>query len=151
MKTAGVNKTMRVCSGAGCGRAIQESERFCDECKAERDLPVRSDDGIRSHSFTDRERYARLYASARWTRIARLQLQWHPMCERCREALAEIADHYIPAGVFIAMHGQSAFYRMSNLQSLCRACHDKKTDEDKQHVGPWVDDRPPRPPKKWSF
>ena len=51
---------MRICSGSGCLRTIEDSERFCDECKPVTAIP----DGGREHSVTDRDRYAFLYSSA---------------------------------------------------------------------------------------
>lgn len=149
---------MRMCSG--CGTKVPDKVRYCPECRAERHSSQR-DDGIASHSYTDRERLARLYGCSNWTKVARLQLLRFPFCERCQRRLAEIADHVIPAGIFIAlcraqnrfMFPERAFFWMDNLQSLCRECHALKTIEDKRHVGAWPDlfAHPRREPKKWSF
>ena len=74
--------------------------------------------------------------------------------------LAEIADHYIPAVVFIELCREKrkfliateAFFYMSNLQSLCWPCHAVKSDEDTARIargGPWTE--LDRPAKKWAF
>ena len=150
---------MRLCSG--CQTKVPDNERFCPECRAEKYGCNPSSDGIQSHSYTDRERFAHLYACSKWTKVARSQLKQFPVCERCRERLAAIADHFIPAGIFIALcrlqnrfpAPERAFFWMGNLQSLCRACHEKKTEDDKAHIGPWPDlfENPRRESKKWSF
>ena len=85
------------------------------------------------------------------------------MCERSGpgcQRLAEIADHFIPAVVYIELcrsnrkHliAENAFFDPANLQSLCRVCHDVKTKEDELKIangGPWAELG--RPPKKWTF
>lgn len=149
---------MRLCSG--CQTKVPDTVRFCPECRAERCGKPAGDD-ITSHSYTDRERLAHLYNRAEWTKTARIQLKRFPICERCGERLAEIADHFVPAGIFIALcqeqrgfrSAERAFFWMGNLQSLCRPCHEKKTEDDKAHAGPWPDlfANPRREPKKWSF
>lgn len=139
---------MRICSGAGCLRAIDDDKRLCDECQAERDGIVHDSDGIRSHTLTDRERYAALYKSHRWQAIRAHALRREPWCSRCGVAMSEIGDHRVPAGVVIVQAQLSGLYKMdryagfyfkSNIQGLCRACHWIKTAEDKGHVGPWPD------------
>jgi len=82
------------------------------------------------------------------------------VCEAKCGRLAEIADHYIPAVVYVEMcraskkflFAEAAFFDIRNLQSLCRICHDVKTKEDDRKIansGPWVELG--RPPKKWVF
>lgn len=150
---------MRICSGAGCLRAVPDDVRFCEECK-----PSHTDDGIKSHTCADRERYQSLYAGNRFQDGIRPRiLQRDPICKRCGIAPSVIADHIVPAGEAIRQAQESGrypyskyagFYLMSNLQGLCRSCHAIKTNEDKAHTGPWpsvldAEDRAPK--KKWSF
>jgi 5-methylcytosine-specific restriction endonuclease McrA len=124
-------------------RAVADDVRFCDEC-----APVKqtADDGIREHTLTDRERYARLYSSLRWHRVRVAIVREQPLCRRCGLSLTEIVDHIIPAGVVITQARDSGlwktdrfagFFFRSNLQGLCRECHWLKTMEDKTHTGPW--------------
>jgi 5-methylcytosine-specific restriction endonuclease McrA len=134
---------MRICSGAGCLRAVPDDVRYCDECKPKDTV---SDD-IREHTLTDREKYAFLYSSARWTRLRNLVAHAQPMCDRCRRQLTAIVDHRVPAGVAIVQAQLSGaytrkyegFFMRSNLHGLCRSCHIQKTIEDKTHTGPWQD------------
>jgi 5-methylcytosine-specific restriction endonuclease McrA len=150
---------VRICSGAGCLRAVPDDVRFCDECKPQ---PILSTDDIRVHTLTDREKYAFLYSSPRWTKLRALVIRSQPMCARCRCALSVIVDHVVPAGIAVVqaqdsgrfMYKLAGFFLRSNLQGLCRACHYTKTLEDKTHTGPWDDvvEREQRQAKRvWSF
>jgi len=58
-----------------------------------------------------------------WNRISRLKRDRQPICEVCHDAPAEDVDHIIPfAGVNDPLRTE-----WSNLQSICRACHNVKT------------------------
>ena len=152
---------MRICSGAGCLRVVAEDVRFCDECKPQPQSPS-TPDGIRTHTNTDRERYAFLYSSPLWSRIRGRVVREQPMCATCGKRLTTIVDHIVPAGVAIAQAEEAGivgvkyagFYMRSNLQGLCRECHYIKTNEDKAHVGEWLnvcirDSATAK--RKWSF
>lgn len=137
---------MRLCSGAGCGRAVPDDVRFCDACKAERDTDAHKTTGdIRVHTLTDRIKYAFLYSSARWTKLRNIVIRSQPLCSRCRIRLSSIVDHTVPAGVAIAecqasgrfVDRWAGFFLKSNLQGLCRECHYQKTEEDKAHGSTW--------------
>jgi hypothetical protein len=153
---------MRMCSG--CGTKLSElPPGRCAECRK----PTSRPDGLRLHvpapgEYTSaRGQFARLYGSTDWKKTARLQLQLFPMCEMCNKKLAVLCDHFIPAEEFVALCDREkrflirtqAFFYMPNLQSLCAECHGTKTDDDKNHRGPWPDlfANPRRAPRKWSF
>jgi 5-methylcytosine-specific restriction endonuclease McrA len=151
---------MRLCSG--CQTKVPDDVRFCAECKAERNK-TEADDGIRVHTFTDRERFAFLYSGERWKRgVQPLAFKRYPFCAMC-DRLSELVDHVVPAGQAIRQAQESGrypcdryagFYLLSNLQGLCRSCHGKKTLEDKAHTGPWPDvltKEDAAPKKVWSF
>jgi 5-methylcytosine-specific restriction endonuclease McrA len=58
-----------------------------------------------------------------WERISKLKRQQDPVCEICRQALAVDVDHIKPfKGVNDPLRTQ-----WSNLQSVCRSCHNAKT------------------------
>ena len=150
---------VRICSGAGCLRAVDDEVRFCDECK-----PVRPDtDGMREHTLTDRERYAFLYSGTRWQRTRAAVVAKAPLCEHCQRRPTEIVDHVVPAGVAVTQAKDSGlyktdrwagFYFRSNLQGLCRMCHIQKTIDDKTHTGAWpdvVEAERTAPKRRWSF
>lgn len=151
---------MRVCSGAGCIRAISEDVRFCDECKP----VVVAPSGEREHTVTDAVRYHALYAGSRWQkRVQPMALRRCPFCAMCNAAVSALVDHIVPSGIAIQqardsgafpLDANAGFYLLSNLQGLCRACHYIKTLADKVHVGPWPDvmaGERTAPKKRWSF
>jgi 5-methylcytosine-specific restriction endonuclease McrA len=155
---------MRLCSGAGCGRAIPENPyvRYCEQCQAER--APKPSDGIRSHSVSDKVRYAFLYKGERWKRnVQPKALKACPMCARCGIKVSELVDHRVPAGEVIRQAQASGlypgrpyagFFFSTNLTGLCRGCHWIKTNEDKAHVGPWPDAvalEQSKPRKVYSF
>jgi 5-methylcytosine-specific restriction enzyme A len=152
---------MRLCSGAGCGRAVPNDVRLCDECKAERKTAHSNDD--RTHTTGYTEELDALRKGRRWQRVRLTALGRCPMCARCNLALSDIVDHVVPAGVAVQQARDSGrfpfdryagYYLLSNLQGLCRPCHGKKTDEDKAHIGPWpnvVDKEAAAPKKRWTF
>ncbi len=90
--------------------------RYCEKHKpqAEREYNRYGRDGD-SKSF---------YNSKAWRRIANAQLKREPLCAEClkegRVTPAEIADHIQP------IREGGARLDMENLQSLCRACHNRK-------------------------
>jgi len=74
----------------------------------------------------------RIHSTAQWTRLAKQQLQREPLCRYCGEVgilrTAEVADHVVP----IRQRPDLAF-DMSNIQSLCKFCHDSvKAREESQ-------------------
>jgi 5-methylcytosine-specific restriction endonuclease McrA len=123
-------------------------------------------DDIKTHTpgTTDRHRYAELYAGNRFQDGIRPKvLQRDPFCKRCGMRPSVIADHIVPAGEAIRQVRESGrypfspnvgFFLLSNLQGLFRSCHTIKTNEDKQHQGPWpsvLDKEDAAPKKVWRF
>lgn len=151
---------MRLCSGAGCGRKVADDVRYCDECKKERGT---STSEIKTHTFSYTQELDDLRKGTRWQRIRQTVLGRCPVCARCNQAISEIADHIVPAGVAVQQARDSGrypydkyagYYLLSNLQGLCRPCHHLKTIEDKQHTGPWpdvVEKEAAAPRKQWGF
>ena len=68
----------------------------------------------------------KFYNSSAWRLLSKSQLQRQPLCEEClrsgRIKPAQIADHIISV-----KQDYSKRYDINNLQSLCKACHNKKT------------------------
>ena len=137
---------MRLCSGPGCLRKIDDDVRFCDECKPK---PLAAqDDGIRKHTTAYDAELDALRKGTRWQRTRPNVLRRDPLCKRCDRAVSEIVDHIVPAREVVTQAQVSGAYRtdkyagyffLSNLQGLCRPCHWVKTNEDKTHTGPWPD------------
>lgn len=70
------------------------------------------------------------YNTARWQRARKAQLAREPCCRACaqqgRTAPATVVDHIEP----VRLGG--AFYSEANHQSLCRPCHAKKSQSERQ-------------------
>ena len=68
----------------------------------------------------------RLYCTNRWQRIRQSILSAEPLCAECARqdkiTPATVVDHIIPHKGDLAL-----FYDTSNLQPLCKRCHDAKT------------------------
>lgn len=66
--------------------------------------------------------YPALYNSARWKRIRKAQLASEPLCRMCAQqgktTAARIVDHVEPH------RGDPLRFYTSELQSLCKSCHD---------------------------
>jgi 5-methylcytosine-specific restriction endonuclease McrA len=152
---------MRLCGG--CQTKVADSVRYCPQCTAERGKPAVSD-GIKEHTFSDRERFSFLYTGERWKRnVQPKALKACPMCARCGIRVSELVDHIVPAGEAIRQAQASGLYPLSkwagfyfstNLQGLCRDCHAVKTIEDKTRTEPWPDvvaKEQAKPRKVWSF
>lgn len=81
-----------------------------------------------------------VYHTAKWARFSMAYKIAHPLCQEClkenppRFSPAEICDHIIPWPIWKKMGG--SFYDESNLQSLCRECHDKKSHHDQNTIFP---------------
>lgn len=144
---------MRICSGAGCLRAVPDGVRLCAECSGP----------TKSHTYADRERCAHLYRTSRWKTKSASVLRRDPICKLCDVAISEVADHRVPASEAVRQVQESGrwpldpvagFFLAANLQGLCRACHKRKTDADKAHQGPWPDvlaAHDAMPKRKWVF
>jgi len=115
-----LNKPNRPCAEPGCAQYALPGKIRCkahthDNNKridAERDNPTR-----------------KLYKTARWLALRAWQLRRAPLCADCykegRIVPATEVDH-------IRAHAGSEelFFDTSNLQSLCKACHSRKTYEE---------------------
>lgn len=69
------------------------------------------------------------YQSAPWRRLRAVKLEQNPMCEECERkgqyTPAQMVDHIVPIN-----KGGGAL-DLDNLQSLCNACHARKSAKDK--------------------
>lgn len=69
-----------------------------------------------------------LYSTARWTHLRRLQLSREPWCAECLRA-----NVYTPAtdvDHVVAHRGDPGLFFGGKLQSLCHACHSRKTAQE---------------------
>ncbi|MBQ3186727.1 MAG: HNH endonuclease [Alistipes sp.] len=86
-------------------------------------LPKRKPfEGYRHHN-------TEFYQSTAWRKLRAVKLEQEPMCEEClkvgRLTPAQMVDHIVP------INKGGAGLDMDNLQSLCNACHARKSAKDK--------------------
>lgn len=69
------------------------------------------------------------YNCRRWRKLRKHQLDLFPLCKNCEEkglaSMAKVADHIVP----VRKGGEG--FELSNLQSLCTECHNRKSALDK--------------------
>jgi len=129
---------MRICSGAGCLRAVHDYVRFCAECALEHKQDRPSGAQRAANDVIQAE-----YQKARWRKGIRPRvLQRYPFCHECKRHPSAVADHNIPARLVIAVcraeklfpfDPMGGFYILENCVGLCHSCHNSKTKiEDSQ-------------------
>ena len=106
-------KPKRPCRYPGCPGFCEQGQVFC------KDHRMYSDDRMRGGAS------ARGY-DARWREARAIFLKQHPLCAFCQAegkiVPATVVDHIIPH-----WGDQRLFWDQTNLESLCKECHDKKT------------------------
>ena len=65
------------------------------------------------------------YGSHLWKRLREYILGKHPICNICGKEESKVVDHIIPR-----QQDKTIEWKETNLQALCKACHNKKTKED---------------------
>lgn len=95
--------------------------------------------------------YKHLYNTAAWSVLRRSQLLNQPLCEMHSQmkktVMANIVDHITPH-----KGDEELFFDISNLQSLCKSCHDRhKQRQERSGVlsGGGVDGMPSDPLHHW--
>lgn len=107
-------KPKRPCSYPGCPELTDE--RYCKKHKQETE---------KTYGKSCRP-YSHLYNSSRWRKLRRQFLIKHPLCAECRRLgvinPSRVVDHIKPH-----QGDESLFWDETNLQALCKSCHDRKT------------------------
>lgn len=92
------------------------------------------------------------YKTKTWYRLRWHQLEKEPLCRMCkalgRIVGAEIVDHIVPH-----RGNQEIFEDPENLQSLCKACHDRHKQRQEKSgvlVGHSADGMPVDPNHHWN-
>jgi 5-methylcytosine-specific restriction protein A len=120
----------QTCAKAGCAVAIPFGTRWCERHAATEPKAKQEHERVRhrhSEPTPAKREAARLYASVRWQEMRLAQLRLEPLCRRCasynRVVAATVVDHVERHGLDLNL-----FYDRTNLQSLCKPCHDLKTN-----------------------
>ena len=102
-------RPMKLCLTGGCHVRSRGSR-----CKKHRVQVLRSAERRRGNAH--QRGYGR-----KWRLVAGAWLRANPLCVRCGR-MATVCDHIIP-------HRRNAelFWDVTNRQSLCKRCHDRKT------------------------
>ena len=98
-------RAMRVCSVKGCTELARQGK--CGECKRK--------------ANNARAQVTSAWNSKRWRAFSKAFLRKYPLCFTCSGTAVHV-DHIDGLGP----DGPRGYDR-SNLQSLCRSCHSKKT------------------------
>lgn len=100
------------CRHPGCPELVEPGRLYC-----EKHLPL--------HPEVTRTYNKKIY-NKRWEKFSKAYLQAHPLCVECMKqgkyTKATVVDHIIPH-----RGNQKLFWDQSNMQPLCKRCHDRKT------------------------
>jgi 5-methylcytosine-specific restriction protein A len=112
----------RPCRHPGCPNLTDGG--YCETHKDEERKRAAESNSRYDRQTRDKNKYA-FYHSPSWTALAKAQLKRTPYCEECYRQggmnEAVIADHIVSIDEDYARRLDK-----ENLQSLCRACHNRK-------------------------
>ena len=132
-------KPRHLCNHPGCMTLIPYDQRYCE--KHEYRKPIDQTDSKERHRInkaTYRRRitskhegkYQRFYRSAAWKKLSHHWLMMHPLCVACEARgiyrKGDLVDH-----ITELRDDWSKRLDPSNLQTLCYACHNRKTWKEK--------------------
>lgn len=119
-------KPMKQCNHAGCNVLVAYDQRYCDKHQ-------HAINKYRYHKrqyASDESKYQQFYKSRAWRKLSHKWLASNPICVECyRQGIirpAQIVDH-----ITELKDDYSRRLDTTNLQSLCRACHNRKTADEK--------------------
>ena len=108
------SKPLRTCNTPGCAELTRDS--YCPEHKRVKQY----------QQYKDRPAHHALYNTTRWRRVRLLYLSGNPLCVKCKQdgviTPATVVDHVIDHKGDLMI-----FWDVTNWQSLCERCHNKKT------------------------
>nr|DAV69013.1 MAG TPA: HNH endonuclease [Caudoviricetes sp.] len=118
---------LKLCSYPGCHRPVARNEKYCEQHQkaglAREKKMVKDREALRLKLKGNSSERGYGY---RWQMLRNRFIAQHPYCEQClkegRITLATDVDHIIPHRGNVEL-----LYDEKNLQSLCKACHSRKT------------------------
>ena len=131
---------MHLCNHPGCMTLIPYDQRYCEKHEYRKPLDqADSKERHRINKATYRRRitskhegkYQRFYRSAAWKKLSHHWLMMHPLCVACEARgiyrKGDLVDH-----ITELRDDWSKRLDPSNLQTLCYACHNRKTWREKR-------------------
>lgn len=106
----------------GCPRVVVRGEQYCEvhtQDGEQKERERRKEWKERSLRNMDEKQRYDFYRSKAWRNMRELHLHREPLCRECKAAGQEI-DH------IIQLKEGGAALDDSNLQTLCRTCHNRK-------------------------
>lgn len=111
----------KTCATHSCRTLVTDGGRFCFDCRKTHSAAVEE---IRNR----KEPWRAWYHRWPWTGKAGLKvkvLALQPVCMKCHRNPSTVVDHIVPhKGLWVL------FVDLTNLQGLCKECHDQKTAEE---------------------
>lgn len=113
---------LRICAHGGCSEIAEEGSRFCKRHASDADIPKYRE---RYDTHGGKSAAKRGYGR-KWQKLRAWYIAGHPWCEEClkhgRFTKATDVDHIVPH-----KGDPVLLFDACNLQSLCHACHSRKT------------------------
>lgn len=137
-------KPVKMCSAPGCRVIVPLGQKYCQKHQQAAAAYVAKHYGkdTKQGHEANHERYQRrmyhsdeskaqqFYHSRQWRKLSHRWLVDHPLCAECQRhgivKQADLVDHITPVRV-----DWSKRFDTSNLQSLCYACHNRKSKHEK--------------------
>jgi 5-methylcytosine-specific restriction protein A len=108
------SKPLRPCSHVGCPKLVSSGK--CDEHKTAEHRHY--------NRYVRDDESKKFYNSARWRQVRVGKMRLNPLCEECQRngqiTAGVLVDHIVP------WKDGGSKLDLSNLQTLCTACHNKK-------------------------
>ena len=135
-----MSKPMHLCNHPGCTTLIPYDQRYCS--KHEYHKPIDQADNQERHKINQMIYYKRInsqhegkyqhfYRSSAWKKLSHRWLMMHPLCAtweaRGIYRKGDLVDHIVEL-----RDDWSKRLDPNNLQTLCYACHNRKTWREKQ-------------------
>ena len=124
---------MRLCIAPGCDELAESGGNRCQEHRLAQEARIAARKAEAKTSDIARKG-SELYKSSAWVRARRGWLARHPLCVECNAVGVVVSatdvDHIIPH-----RGDRALFWRSGNWQSLCKACHSRKTAREVLHLG----------------
>lgn len=114
-----------LCVAPACREIVRDGTSRCEKHKF-----VAKKDKNKLRELRGGRRNSKVYDSSRWRRISNKKRTVTPFCEMCEDIgidrVADVVDH------IVEIEDGGGQYEWSNLMSLCHACHNQKTADEKR-------------------